>query len=96
MAMQPGAEFGPDRYAPPRKVGGPRGAWQLLEQVSSMTIVLLLSLSVGLVLVAVQTDNAIAMGLFSLVWLVTMFALMGWLGRRHEAQQQAGRHRRPA
>ncbi|GAA1149491.1 succinate dehydrogenase hydrophobic anchor subunit [Kitasatospora gansuensis] len=96
MAMDSEEEgFGPDRYAKPRKVGGPRGAWQLLEQVSGMTLVLLLSVSIGLVLVAVQTDNAIAMSVFSLVWLTTMFALMGWLGRRHE-EQAAGRHRRPA
>ncbi|MFJ9520420.1 hypothetical protein ACIRPK_19465 [Kitasatospora sp. NPDC101801] len=95
MTTEPQAEFGPERYARPRKVGGPRGAWQLLEQVSSMTVVLLVAASVGLVLVAVGTDNAIAMAVFSAVWLVTAFALMGRLGRRHD-EQAAGRHRRPA
>ncbi|WP_405017526.1 hypothetical protein OHV05_11070 [Kitasatospora sp. NBC_00070] len=95
MTTEPQAEFGPERYAKPRKVGGPRGAWQLLEQVSSMTMVLLLSVSVGLALIAVETDNVIALTVFSVVWLVTLFALMGWLGRRHD-EQAAGRHRRPA
>ncbi len=99
MAMEPEmeaeAEFGPERYAKPRKVGGPRGAWHLLEQVRPMTIALLLSLSIGLVLVAVQTDNAIAMAVFSLVWATTLFALMGRLGHRHDAQV-ARRHHQTA
>ncbi|BFV59210.1 hypothetical protein KCMC57_up43140 [Kitasatospora sp. CMC57] len=92
---EPETEFGPDRYARPRRVGGPRGAWRLLEHVQPITVVLLVAASAGLVLVAVQVDNAFAMAAASLVWLTTLFALMGWLGRRHE-EQAAGRHRRPA
>jgi hypothetical protein len=95
MTTEPEEEFGPDRYAKPRRVGGPRGAWQLLEQVRPITIVVLVAASAGLVMVAVQADNAIALAVSSVVWAVTLFALMGRLGRRHDVRA-AGRHRRTA
>lgn len=95
METEPRAEFGPARYVGPRRVGGPRGAWRLLEQVQSMTVVILLAASAGLVLVAVQVDNVIALTVCGVIWAITLVALIGWLGHRHDVQA-AGRHRRPA
>ncbi|GAA3025939.1 hypothetical protein GCM10020229_41570 [Kitasatospora albolonga] len=91
--MEPQAEFGPERYAKPRPVGGPRGYWHLLEDVQTGTVAVLLSLSVGLVLVAVQMGgNAIALAVFCAVWACTLLAVAGWAGHRRE-ERSAGRHR---
>ncbi|MFJ8046403.1 hypothetical protein ACIRBX_38435 [Kitasatospora sp. NPDC096147] len=91
--MEPQAEFGPERYAKKRPVGGPRGFWQVVEDVQPATVAVLVALSLGLVLVAVQMGgNAVALAVISAVWAVTLFALAGWAGHRVE-QRAAGRHR---
>ncbi|MFF2142866.1 hypothetical protein [Kitasatospora sp. NPDC058190] len=85
------AETGPD--APPNPSLGHR-AWRWLLSLSPTVVTFMVALSIGLLMIEVQTEWDPMIGLMAFFWFLTFIALVGVVARW--ATPGRGRHRMAA
>ncbi|WP_157536633.1 hypothetical protein [Kitasatospora mediocidica] len=78
----------------PTAAGMARGALTALYEIRIHTVFVLVAASLGLGLCAVQIETGWVVGLFAVVWGVTVIAMIALAARMLEERSGKGRHRR--
>ncbi|MDH6120352.1 hypothetical protein [Kitasatospora sp. GAS204B] len=78
------------------KVHPARDVLQSIAQAPTWAVLWLVGVSMGLGLVGAQVGTLWVLVLFSIVWGVTVLAMLGWVARWFVQHEGGGRHRRMA